>query len=77
MKIKEILNTEFGIDAEQITAEATMRDLGVDSMHVVYVMLDLEKALDVKIPLEELNLPKQVTVRAVAETIAQHLVAPK
>lgn len=69
--IRELLVSNFGIDQEKITPEACMRDLGVDSLHVVGILLDLESALGVR--LTDLNFPANPTLLDVAKTIESNL----
>ena len=73
LKIKDALVTSFGIDPSLIVAEATMRDLGVDSLHVVEILIDLEAELGVK--LTDLSFPPNPTLNDVAQTIEKNLAA--
>jgi acyl carrier protein len=69
--VRDALVNTFGIDPALITAEANMRDLGVDSMHVVEILLDLEKELGVT--LTDLSFPSNPTLEQVAQTIGNNL----
>jgi len=73
LKIKEALVNTFGIEPNLIVADATMRDLGVDSLHVVEILLDLEAELGVK--LTDLSFPPNPTLNDVAQTIERNLAA--
>lgn len=66
-KIKDSLIENLSIDPSQITPEARMRELGVDCMHVVAVLVDLETDLDVR--LTDLGFPPNPSLREVAQTI--------
>jgi len=38
------------IDAEKVTLEANLEDLGIDSMDVVEIIFDLEETFDIDVP---------------------------
>lgn len=53
-KMKELLVSELGLDADKITPEASFEeDLEVDSLGVVELLMALEDEFGVKIPDEE------------------------
>ena len=68
-KIKAVLHERFGIAMESLTDQTKLRDLGIDSLHLVDVMLDLETELDVTI--EDLSLPPDTTLGALSASVAQ------
>lgn len=70
-KIRSALSEEFGIDPALIVSEARMKDLGLDSMHIVGILVDLETELGVK--LTELGFPPNPTLAEVAQTIEKSL----
>ena len=72
-KIKEALNERFGIDVTQVNENSRLRDLGVDSLHVVEIMLDMEAELGVK--LEDLSVPPNPSLGEVAVAIGRNLPA--
>ncbi len=51
----EVLTEEFGIEADQVTPEATFEALGLDSLDVVELTLVLEEKTGVKLEDEELE----------------------
>ena len=51
----EVLTEEFGIEADQVTNEATFEALGLDSLDVVELTLVLEEKTGVKLEDEELE----------------------
>lgn len=73
MKIKHILNDRFEIDMASLNENSRLRDLGVDSLHVVEIMLDLEADLGVK--LNDLSVPPNPSLGEVAAAIAKNLPA--
>jgi acyl carrier protein len=53
-KVKEIIVAKLGVDAGQITPEASFtNDLGADSLDTVELVMEFEKAFDVQIPDED------------------------
>ena len=53
-RLKEVLVTELGLDADKITEDASFEeDLEVDSLGVVELLMALEDEIGVKIPDEE------------------------
>ncbi len=51
----EVLTEEFGIESDQVTADATFEALGLDSLDVVELTLVLEEKTGVKLEDEELE----------------------
>lgn len=65
-KIKNIIVEELGVDASEVTAEASFKDdLGADSLDLVELVMGLEDAFDASIPTE--NLEKLSTVQDVMD----------
>ncbi len=50
--ILEILCRYIGedVDAEKVTLDANLEDLGIDSMAVVEIIFDLEETFDIDVP---------------------------
>ena len=46
--IKETLSDNLGIDADQVTEDATLDSLGVDSLDMVELICDIEEKLDIE-----------------------------
>lgn len=67
-RLQVMLHERFSLPLDRLGADARLRDLRVDSMHIVEMMLDLEDALRIKI--SSLSLPKDPTLGAVADAIA-------
>ena len=60
-KVKEIIINKLGVEAGQITAEASFtNDLGADSLDTVELVMALEEHFDIQIPDEDAE--KIVTV---------------
>ena len=52
-KVKEIMIDTLNLDEADITLDATLKDLGVDSIDAMELVMALEEAYDVKIADEE------------------------
>jgi acyl carrier protein len=53
-KVKEIIVEQLGVDAGQVTDEASfVDDLGADSLDTVELVMALEEKFDIEIPDEE------------------------
>ena len=70
-KIRTSLTARFGIEPSQLAQDARLRDLGVDSIHVLEIMLDLETELGVS--LSELSLPPNPSLGEVAAVVAKNV----
>lgn len=53
-KVKEVIAKQLGVNASEITAEASfVDDLGADSLDTVELVMAFEEAFDVEIPDED------------------------
>ena len=53
-RVKEIIVAKLGVDANQITPEASFtNDLGADSLDTVELVMEFEKAFNLQIPDED------------------------
>jgi acyl carrier protein len=69
--LKEFLRDRFDIPSEQVTLDASLRDLGLDSMMVMDVMLETEDRFGLK--LEDLALPREPRLRDVITLVERNL----
>jgi len=71
-KVKEIIIEKLGVDATQITPEASFtNDLGADSLDTVELIMEFEKAFGITIPDEDAE--KIGTVGDAITYIAKHV----
>jgi len=49
-KIKEIIKDELGFEAEDLTPESTLEDMGADSLDAVELIMALEEEYNLEIP---------------------------
>ena len=53
-KIKEIIMNKLGVEASQVTSEASFtNDLGADSLDTVELVMEFEKVFNLQIPDED------------------------
>jgi acyl carrier protein len=71
-RIKEIIVEQLGVDAKQITPDASfIDDLGADSLDTVELVMAFEEEFDIEIPDEDAE--KIRTVRDVMNYLNAHL----
>jgi len=68
--IKEFLEERFEISPALVTADAPLHDLGLDSMMMLEVMLELEDRLGLK--LTDLSMPANPTVNDVIALVVRN-----
>lgn len=67
-QIKCMLQDRFGIDVNASGPASRMRDLGIDSLHLVDLMMDMESAFGFQY--EALTLPSNPSLEEIAGAIA-------
>lgn len=48
-KVKEIIVDQLGVEEDEITMETTFQDLGVDSLDLFQIVIEIEEAFNIKI----------------------------
>ena len=61
------LHRRFAIDIEQVTAASRLSDIGIDSLHLVDIMLDMEDAFGFRF--ESLLLPPNPSLEQITNAI--------
>jgi acyl carrier protein len=69
--IREFLSERFDIPAERVALDAPLRELGLDSMMIMDVMLETEDRFGVK--LMDLALPREPRLGDVVSLIERNL----
>jgi acyl carrier protein len=64
-KIKDLIVTKKGVDAEKVNIDSSFEELGMDSLDAVELVADMEEIFDVNIPNTELQNFK--TIRQAVE----------
>jgi acyl carrier protein len=60
-KISEIIANQVGMEAGKITANMAFKeDLGIDSLDIFEIIMELEEEFDLEIPTEDLEGIKKV-----------------
>eukprot|EP00441_Pelagodinium_beii_P038241 CAMPEP_0197646606 /NCGR_PEP_ID=MMETSP1338-20131121/23748_1 /TAXON_ID=43686 ORGANISM="Pelagodinium beii, Strain RCC1491" /NCGR_SAMPLE_ID=MMETSP1338 /ASSEMBLY_ACC=CAM_ASM_000754 /LENGTH=126 /DNA_ID=CAMNT_0043220257 /DNA_START=60 /DNA_END=440 /DNA_ORIENTATION=+ len=59
-KCADVIAEQLGVDKEKVTREATLSELGADSLDIVESVMALEEAFDVELPDEETTKLKNV-----------------
>jgi acyl carrier protein len=68
IKIKNNLHDRFGVDTSAMNTTTKLSDLGIDSLHLADMMLDLETELDITI--EDLPLLPETTLGDLATIVS-------
>jgi acyl carrier protein len=69
--VKEFLTERFDIPAEKITNEVPLRSLGLDSIMMLDVMLEIEDHLSIK--LRDLSMPSNSKLHDLVELIERNM----
>ena len=69
--LQKFLEERFDIPAETATPEKTLREIGLDSMMVLDVMMEVEDQLGVK--LNDVALPRDATLGDVVALVQRNL----
>jgi acyl carrier protein len=72
--VKQFLAERFDIPPDRLTEHASMRDLGMDSMMMLEVMLEVEDRFGIK--LKDLSMPSNPTLRDVVDLAQRNLKIP-
>ena len=70
-KLKIILNERFGLDTTTFNESTRLGDIGIDSLHVVDIMLDIEADFDFNF--QDLSLPPNPSLGEMSEAISKNL----
>lgn len=66
-RLKQLLKDKYEIDPATLTPESRQDDIGLDSMTMVDLMLDVETELDFQFP--DLNIPKNPSLDEIVSRI--------
>ena len=59
-RVKEIIVDELGVDAEAVTIDSTLEDLGADSLDAVELIMAVEEEYDLEIAEDDAKAMKSV-----------------
>ena len=71
VKLKNILGDRFGLDTTAFDESTRLGDIGIDSLHAVDIMLDIETDLDFNF--EDLSLPPNPSLGEMSTAISKNL----
>ncbi len=67
--LKALLKEKYDVDPDSLTGASRQDDIGLDSMTMVDLMMDIETAMDFQFP--DLNIPKNPSLDEIVELIAR------
>lgn len=70
-KLKGVLHEQFGIDTTDFDESTRLGDIGIDSLHIVDIMLDLENELNFSF--QDLSLPPNPSLGDMAQAIRKNM----
>lgn len=65
--LKSLLKDKYDVDPDSLTGASRQDDIGLDSMTMVDLMMDIETALDFQF--QDLNLPKNPSLDEIVDLI--------
>lgn len=69
--LKKIVTEQFELKDAQVTEATTQSDLGIDSILMVNLMMDVEEAFDIKI--KDIDLPNNPTMADIVTLVEKNL----
>lgn len=69
--LKALLKEKYDVDPATLTGGSRQDDIGLDSMTMVDLMMDIESSLDFQFP--DLNLPKNPSLDEIVDLIAANI----
>ena len=69
--LAQVLNEKYDVDREAISPEATLSELGLDSLTVVEVLFDVEDEFDIEVPEERATFQTLAEAAALVEELVQ------
>jgi acyl carrier protein len=70
-QVKDVLHAHFGIALESMQESTAIKDLGLDSLQILDITMEMEERLGRR--LEDLSLPRNPTILDVAQMIHQNV----
>lgn len=68
-KLQAYIASRFELDSEQITLDTTQSDLGIDSLLMVDLFMDVEEIFGVRIDIESGSLPRNPSIRDIVSIV--------
>jgi len=67
----EVLTEKYDVDRETISPEATLTELGLDSLTIVELLFDVEDEFGIEVPEERANFETLAEAAALVEELVQ------
>lgn len=67
--LKALLKEKYDVDPDSLTGASRQDDIGLDSMTMVDLMMDIETSMDFQF--QDLNLPKNPSLDEIVDLIAK------
>lgn len=67
--LKALLKDKYDVDPDSLTGASRQDDIGLDSMTMVDLMMDIETSMDFQFP--DLNLPRNPSLDEIVDLIAK------
>ena len=68
-RVQKILTTKYSVPAEQITAEATLESLELDSLDLIEMLFEVEEEFGIRIPQDGATAIRTATVQDIINNI--------
>ena len=68
--LKSLLKDKYDVDPGSLSGASRQDDIGLDSMTMVDLMMDIETSMDFQFP--DLNLPKNPSLDEIVDLIARN-----
>ena len=72
-RLKALIHERFGIDPAGVTGSTTQAELGIDSLLMVDMMLDVETELD--FTFESMDLPRNPDLDTIVDLVQRNMAA--
>ena len=70
-RLQNVLHERFGLERSVLQEKARLRDLGIDSLHVAEIVMELENELNTR--LDDLTMPPNPSLEEVAAVLSKNL----
>ena len=67
----EVLSEKYDVDRETISPEATLTELGLDSLTIVELLFDVEDEFGIEVPEERANFQTLAEAAALVDELVQ------
>ena len=76
-RIQSILTDKFSVPAENITPEARLDSLGLDSLDLIELLFEIEEAFDIRVPQDGASAIRTATVQDMIDNVDKLVHTPR